>query len=93
MSGAPRRFKLNLKSATDLYIPPDFEVDASGAVAFSGVGFVADVQRKKNGRDREIEYLTVEAIEITLGDATAAPTVDKQEKMATPLALQEGTKR
>jgi hypothetical protein len=28
---------------------------------FSGLGFVTDVQRKKNGRDREVEYVTVEA--------------------------------
>jgi hypothetical protein len=93
MSETPRRFNLLLKNATDLYVPPDLKIDASGAIAFTGVGFVADVQSKKNGRDRDIEYLTVEAIEITLGDAEPPPTVDKQEKMAMPLALQEGTER
>ncbi|HYH27172.1 MAG TPA: hypothetical protein VEA19_00170 [Actinomycetota bacterium] len=61
----PRRFKLLLENATDLYIPPDLEIDASGAVAFTGVGFVADVA-KKNSRGRDIEYLTVEAIDVRL---------------------------
>jgi len=68
MSATPRRFKLLLKNATDLYIPPDLEIDASGAVAFRGVGFVADVEPRKNSRGRDIEYLTVEAIEIGLAD-------------------------
>jgi hypothetical protein len=66
MSETPRRFKLLLKNATDLYVPQDLELDASGTVAFSGVGFVAEVQRTKNGRDTEIEYMTVEAVEIRL---------------------------
>jgi hypothetical protein len=52
MSETPRTFKLLLKSATDLCIPPDLEIDASGAVAFSGVGFVADVEHKMNSRGR-----------------------------------------
>jgi hypothetical protein len=66
MSETPRRFKLLLKHATELYVSPDLEIDANGAVTFSGVGFVADVEPATNARGHEIEYLTVEAIEIRL---------------------------
>jgi hypothetical protein len=63
-----RRFKLILKDATDLDVPPDPEIDASGAVAFSGVGSVADVKATKNARGQDIEYVTIEAIEVRLTD-------------------------
>lgn len=43
MSATPCRLKLVLKGATDPFVPPDLEVDASGIVKFRGVGFVVDV--------------------------------------------------
>jgi hypothetical protein len=47
-------------------VPQDLEIDASGTVTFSGVGFVADVEPATNARGRQVEYVTVEAIEIRL---------------------------
>jgi hypothetical protein len=38
------------------------------AIAFSGVAHVARVESRKNARGREVEHLTLEAIEIRLGE-------------------------
>ena len=46
MSETPRGFKLPLKNATDLYVPPTLRSTPTVRSPLAGVGFLAEVQPK-----------------------------------------------